>query len=271
MPLSHRFRELTWPEVNQAAAHRPCLLIPVGAIEQHGPHLPVDVDNTITEHVCDEAARRSNGDVLVMPAIHYGYNDHNMDFPGTISIRMENFIAYCVDVGKSLVSQGFGRILYVNAHGSNAPLCDLIARRLTVDTDALVGAINHWELGWDFIGPELEGGPYAADHACEWETSEYLAIRPELVQMDKAADEIPAHRGGSRWLYPGLGGQKWVHFMNYWSRMNDSGVAGTPTLATEEKGQRMLEGTIARLVEVAREFRAMPLTNRIDHRWKPHA
>lgn len=265
MPLSHRFRELSWPEVNEAARSGPCLLLPVGAIEQHGPHLPVDVDNAIAEHLCDEAARRSGGDVLVLPAIHYGYNAHNMDFPGTVSVRMEHFLAYLVDVGASLAEGGFRHLLLVNAHGSNAPLCDLAARRLTVEQPMLAGSINHWELGWDFIGPELEGGPHAADHACEWETSEYLAIRPEGVRMDLAADEIPAERGGSRWLYPGLKGQKWVHFMNWWSRMNETGVAGTPTRATAEKGRRMVEGTIGRLLEVAREFRAMPLAPRKSH------
>jgi len=266
MTLSHRFRDLTWPEVNEVVGRTPCALIPVGAIEQHGPHLPVDVDNAITEHICEAAAARSDGGLIVMPAIHYGYNAHNMDFPGTISIRMETFIAYCVDVGASLANQGFRHMLFVNAHGSNGPLCDLIARRLTVEHDCLAGSINHWELGWDFIRPELEGGPYAADHACEWETSEYLAIRPDHVRMELIADEIPAHRGGSRWLYPGLDGAKWVHFMNWWSRVNDSGVAGTPTLASAEKGARMLEGTIARLIEVGTEFRQMPLAPRIDRR-----
>ncbi|MBW7922067.1 MAG: creatininase family protein [Rubellimicrobium sp.] len=266
MTLSHRFRELTWPEVNKAIEHGPTVLIPVGAIEQHGPHLPVDVDNTITEHLCEQAALRSEGDIMTMPAVHYGYNAHNMDFPGTISIRMETFIAYLVDVGASLAHQGFRHLLLVNAHGSNGPLVDLIARRLTVEHECLAGAINHWELGWDFIRAELEGGPYAADHACEWETSEYLAIRPELVQTDLIRDEIPAHRGGARWLYPGLDGSKWVHFMNWWSRMNDSGVAGTPSLASAEKGQRMLEGTITRMIEVGREFRQIPLAERVDHR-----
>lgn len=202
----------------------------------------------------------------MMPAIHYGCNGHNMDFPGTISIRMEIFIAYCVDFGASLAHQEFRHLLFVNAHGSNGPPCDLIAGRPTVENQCLAASINHWELGWDFIRAELEGGPYAADLACEWETSEYLAIRPELVRREVIADEIPAHRGGSRGLHPGLDGAKWVHFMNWWSRMNDTGVAGTPTFATREKGQRMLEGTIARLLEVAREFRQMPLAPRIDRR-----
>lgn len=271
MTTKYRYRELTWPEVNDTVLRAPTVLIPVGAIEQHGPHLPLDVDNVLTEHICEEVARRSEGDVIVMPAIHYGYNDHNMDYPGTISIRMQHFIDYCVDVGASMAHQGFRHMLYVNAHGSNAPLCDLIARRLTVETESLVGAVNHWELGWDFIAAELEGGPYAADHACEWETSEYLHVNPDLVQMDKVVDEISAERGGPRWLYPDLASSKWVHFMNYWSRVNESGVSGTPSFATAEKGGRMIEGTIGRLLDVSREFRAMPVTARVDHRVKPPA
>ena len=268
MTDKHLFRDMTWPEVNEAVAQNRVVLIPVGAIEQHGPHLPVDTDNLIATHVCDEAARRAADRIVSMPILHYGYNDHNMDFPGTISIRMQHFIDYSADVGASLAYQGFRKILYVNAHGSNAPLCDLIARKLTVETKALVGAINHWQLIGDVFQRVLKGGPYAADHACEWETSEYLHIAPERVQMDKAADEIPAMRGGPRWLYPDLNSQRYVHFMNWWSRMNDSGVAGTPTLATAEKGRDMIETTIARLITVCDEFRALPIAPRVDHRVK---
>jgi creatinine amidohydrolase len=266
MTTKHLFAEMTWPEVNEAVRQRRVILLPVGAIEQHGPHLPVDVDNRITVSICEEAARRAPDILAAMPPIHYGYNAHNMDFPGTISIAMTNFLNYLVDVGTSLAHQGFRRIFLVNAHGSNGPLCDLAARKVTLESEACCGSINHWELGWDAIAAQLEGGPYAADHACEWETSEYLALAPELVQRDKIQDEIPAERGGPRWLYPGLQGAKRVHFMNWWSRMNDSGVAGTPTLATAEKGRAMLEATIERLIEAAREFRLMPDWQRHDHR-----
>jgi creatinine amidohydrolase len=269
MTDKHLFADMTWPEVNEAVAQRRVALIPVGAIEQHGYHLPVDVDNKIAVHVCDEVARRAGGSVVSMPPIHYGYNDHNMDFPGTISIAMQHFVDYCVDVGRSLAHQGFRHMIYVNAHGSNAPLCDLIARRITVETDALAAAINHWQIAWDVIAAQLEGGPYAADHACEWETSEYLHIDPAKVQMDKAVDEIPADRGGPRWLYPDLSASRQVYFMNYWSRMNTSGVAGTPTRATAEKGRVMIEATIARLLEIAEQFRALPIAPRVDHRVVP--
>lgn len=269
MTTKHLYADMTWPEVNEAVKQERVVLIPVGAIEQHGYHLPVDVDNVIAVHICDEVAKRSNETIVTMPPIHYGYNDHNMDFPGTISIKMQHFIDYCVDVGLSLASQGFKHILYVNAHGSNAPLCDLISRRVTVENEnCLCGSVNHWQVGWDVISSVLEGGPYAADHACEWETSEYLYIDPSKVQMDKAVDEIPAHRGGPRWLYPDLSDSRKVFFMNYWSRMNVSGVAGTATLATPEKGKAMVEGTIERLITIANEFRDLEIVPRIDYRVK---
>lgn len=269
MMTKHLFREMTWPEVNECVRQRRVVLLPVGAIEQHGPHLPVDVDNTFVEHICGEAARRAPDAIVAMPPIHYGYNAHNMDFPGTIDIRMQHFMDYVCDIGESLAAQGFRRLILVNGHGSNAPLCDLAARKLTVTTSAMAASINHWELGWDAIGSLLEGGPYAADHACEWETSEYLALRPDLVQHDKITDEVTAERGGPRWLYPDLNSAKKVHFMNWWSKMNDSGVSGTPSKATAEKGRAMLESTIGQLVGVCRDFRDMPDGARVDHRVQP--
>jgi creatinine amidohydrolase len=266
MTDKHLFADMTWHEVNEAIGQKRVVLIPVGAIEQHGPHLPVDTDNLFTTHICDEVARRAADRVISMPPIHYGFNDHNMDFPGTISIRMQHFIDYCCDVGLSLAYHGFRRIIYVNAHGSNGPLCELVARRLTLESKALVASCNHWQVAWDVITSVLEGGPYAADHACEWETSEYLYLAPGRVQMDKAVDEIPAERGGPRWLYPDLVTARPVYFMNWWSRMNCSGVAGTPTKATAEKGKRMIEETITRLIRICDDFRNMPDWERVDHR-----
>jgi creatinine amidohydrolase len=266
MTQKHMYREMTWPEVNEAVSQRRVVLVPVGAIEQHGHHLPIDVDNSFVEHICDDTARRAPDAIMSAPPIHYGYNAHNMDFPGTINIKMQHFIDYCCDLGESLAHQGFRRIVYVNGHGSNASLCDLIARRLTVTTPAMVAASNHWQIAWDVIAGLLEGGPYAADHACEWETSEYMALKPHLVQHDKIVDEIPAERGGPRWLYPDLSSARPVHFMNWWSKMNDSGVAGTPSKATAEKGRTMLEATITRLVEICREFRELPDGSRVDRR-----
>lgn len=262
----HLFAQMTWPEVNEAVEQRRVAVLPVAAIEQHGLHLPVDTDNVLATEICEQAGQRARDTICVLPAIHYGFNDHNMEFPGTISVKMQHFIDYCFDVAASLAHQGFRRIILVNAHGSNAALCELIARRVTIETPALCASINHWQLAWDVIGGQLEGGPHAADHACEWETSEYLYLRPDLVRMDLARDEIAAERGGPRWLYPAVDGQNPVKFMNWWSCMSATGVNGTPTRATAEKGQVMIEATIERLIGVCRDFRDMPVSNRVDHR-----
>jgi creatinine amidohydrolase len=266
MTSEYRFARMTWPEVNEAVRQRRVVLLPVAAIEQHGPHLPVDTDNVFATEICERAAQRAADVLLTMPTIHYGFNDHNMEFPGTISVKMQHFMDYCYDVAASLVHQGFRRIILVNAHGSNGPLCELVARRITIDTPALCASINHWQLAWQEIVAQLEGGPHAADHACEWETSEYLYLRPDGVRRDQIVDEIAANRGGPRWLYPAVTGDSPVKFMNWWSRMSSTGVNGTPSYATVEKGRVMIETTIERLIQVATDFRDMPLAERADWR-----
>ena len=95
--MTHLYRQLTWTDVREAAAQKKVILIPVAAIEQHGYHLPIDVDNLAVEYVTEEAARRSNGLILVAPMIHYGFNEHNMGFPGTINVREEVFMDFCYD------------------------------------------------------------------------------------------------------------------------------------------------------------------------------
>ncbi len=98
------------------------IVIGVAAIEQHGPHLPIDVDYVLVEYVTEEAARRSDGLILTAPLIHYGFNEHNMGFPGTITIRETVFIDFVYDVAHSFVRQGFDRIVLINGHGSNQML-----------------------------------------------------------------------------------------------------------------------------------------------------
>ena len=206
---------------------------------------------------------------MTVPSVHntlYGYNAHNMDFPARSRSGWTTLPPLRRRRRHSLAHQGFRRIFLVNAHGRTGRCATSPPGKVTLDSEACCGSINHWELGWDMIAAQLEGGPYAADHACEWETSEYLASRPSWCRREKIQDEIPAERGGPRWLYPGLQGAKRVHFMNWWSRMNDCGVAGTPTLATAEKGRAMFEGDHRAADRGAREFRLMPDWPRHDHR-----
>ncbi len=130
----YRFDRLTWPQVNIALAQERVAVLPTGATEQHGRHLPLDVDAFLAQSVCLEVGRRVTDRVVVLPPVSYGLNLHHIDFPGTIHIEPETFVAFCLDITKSLAYHGFRKILIVNGHGSNTPLVDLVARKTVLTT-----------------------------------------------------------------------------------------------------------------------------------------
>src|SRR6188474_2693858 len=141
----YRYNRLTWEEMNAAIAMQKVVILPTGSTEQHGPHLPLDTDVFLAETVCLEAARRAPDRLLVLPPISYGLNLHHIDFPGTIHIEPETFIAFCLNITKSVAYHGFKKILIVNGHGSNGPLVDLIARKTVLATRSLCFATSYFQ------------------------------------------------------------------------------------------------------------------------------
>ena len=265
----HLYAQMTWEEVNEAVLAKRVVLIPVAAIEQHGYHLPIDMDNLAVEAVCGEAARRVPDLLLAIPPIHYGYNEHNMDFPGTVSVTMEHFLHYCYDVGASMARQGFQRIVFVNGHGSNAMLLNLTARKLTMETDAAVAALSHWSLAKPEVDRLRQSDfPGGMAHAGEFETSLYLHLRPELVKIDRMVDEYEHRPIPQSWS--DLFGEGPVHFVDHYSRNDHSGVAGAATLATAEKGHAFFECEVNALIQLGRDFQAMERGLRHDWKVQPH-
>ena len=197
------YDELTWPEVNEAVAARKVVLLPIGSTEQHGHHLPLDTDNFLARSVCIKAAQQAPTELLVMPTIPYGYNEHALDFPGTIHVHYDHFIEYCLDVCKSVVYAGFDRIVLIDGHGSNEHLCEFIARRATLETDALVASTLWVRLATEAFERVRESGLGGASHACELETSAYLYLDEARVQMDKAVNHVGGAAGhpSSRFLF----------------------------------------------------------------------
>jgi creatinine amidohydrolase len=266
MDPKYRLAEMTWPEVREAAAAGRVVLQPVAAIEQHGLHLPVDTDNLIVTRMCEVAAERHPGEFVVSPCVPFGFNDHNMEFPGTISISPETLLAFYVDLGKSLITNGFRRILFVNGHGSNDPIVQLASRRINNETPGWTAVTGQYYLAsWVNQRERLRTSPpRGVGHACEFETSFYLHLRGDLVQLDKVVDENTQG-------HPVFDNHDWeasppMRFMNWWSQRSRSGVEGAPSHATAEKGQRLFEGCVALLVEIARALRDMDLPQRVDHR-----
>ncbi len=185
--------EMTWPEVERAIeAGFATIVVAAGAVEQHGPHLPLLVDAVRGDRLAVEVARRL-GDALVAPTIRVGCSDHHMDFPGTLSLRRSTFRAVCVDYAASLSRHGFRKICFVPSHGGNfAPLEEMLAElreaagpgcEVRAYTD-LHGFVALWEAAVREVAPELV--ERVGGHADIAESSEMLCIRPDLVQRERA-------------------------------------------------------------------------------------
>jgi creatinine amidohydrolase len=183
----YRFNRLTWPEMNDAIAAQKLVILPTASTEQHGPHLPLDVDTFLCESVCMEVGRRAPDRVLVLPTIAYGLNLHHIDFPGTIHIEPETFVAFCLNITKSVAYHGFEKILLVNGHGSNGPLVDLVARKTVLATRSLCFATSYFSFLTEALA-QVRESPVIA-HADEAETSLYLHLAPERVKVELAAED----------------------------------------------------------------------------------
>ncbi len=267
MEDSYRYGDLTWPQIKEAAARSVVAVVPIATIEDHGAHLPVDTDLRLCNAVCEEAVSRARDRALLVPAINHGYSPHHMDFPGAITIGAHTLIDYGVDVCRSLAHHGFRKILIVNGHGSNTPFIDIIARLTVVQTDVLAAAINYWaapgvrDVAESLRESERIGG---MNHACEFETSLYLAIRPDLVDMSKAVHEL-SHRPTKNYWTDLVGGDGPLVMMEHWSALSQTGVMGDPTKATAEKGRKLLDAAANGIVEIIDEMLARAPAKRTDH------
>jgi creatinine amidohydrolase len=261
-PTTDRYAELTWPEVAEWARRDPVLVMPVATLEDHGHHLPIDTDAVIAETLAARAVERRAGRALLLPTVTHGYTPHHMDFPGSITIGWKTFVDHLVDIGRSLLHHGFRRLLFVNGHGSNVPLVDMAARLVMLEERTAIAAA-FWYLGSpesarmlaDTRDSEAPGG---MAHACELETSLYLAIRPERVQMDKAVREIPEWESEHAYMDWADGP---LSVKGQWSGWTESGVLGDPTVATAEKGRLWLHRAVEEIcvyIDDVAERRARP-------------
>jgi len=266
MTERYRYGEMTWPEIRDAAAAGRVAVVPIATIEDHGPHLPVDTDLLLCNAACEAAVAQAADRAVLVPSINHGFSPHHMDFPGATAIGWETLIRYGVDVCKSLAHHGFNRILIVNGHGSNTPFVDIMARVTVLETGALAAAVNYWaapgvrEVAESLRESEKIGG---MNHACEFETSIYLALRPDLVDMSKAVREL-SYRPTKNYWTDLIGGDGPLALMEPWSALTDTGVMGDPTKATAEKGRLLLDAAATGLVELIDELRAREMKPRTD-------
>ena len=259
------YGRLTWPEVARAAREQRVPIVPIATLEDHGPHLPIDTDVTLVDAICRGAAERLNDEAVILPPIVHGYSPHHMDFPGTVTIGWETFCRYCTDVAVSLVKHGFRRVLLVNGHGSNQNLVEIAARLTMVQEPRSLVAAAFYLSGprsARAIEEARESDRGGVAHACELETSLYLHIDPDAIDMSKAVDERGYPSGEHAWLDWSDGPLK---LMPWWSSFSESGVQGDATKATAEKGKLLFDAAVDEVVEFTRELRALPIPERKDH------
>ena len=263
----YRYNRLTWEEMNEAIALQKVVLLPTGSTEQHGKHLPLDVDLLLSESICLEVGRRAADRVLVLPPIAYGLNLHHIDFPGTVHIEPDVYIAFCLNITKSVAYHGFEKIFLVNGHGSNGSPNDLVARKTVLETNSLCFSTHLANFLLDAFAPIKESEVMA--HADEFETSLYLHLAPERVQMAKAAradDRMGQFVSSDS---PAYSNNNPVRFNDYWGRWNELGVQGDPTKATAEKGAILFEAAVEGMIGAVDEIKAWPIEQRSDQHSGP--
>jgi creatinine amidohydrolase/Fe(II)-dependent formamide hydrolase-like protein len=247
--------ELTWPEAKERFLSVDVALLPVGAVEQHGPHLPLDTDAFDAAYLAREVATAcSKPRPVVLPLIPYGVSYHHADFKGTFDVSPESLAKLVHDIGLSAARNGVKKLIIVNGHGGNVPALNFAAQLINRDTHIFT-CVDSGETS----DPDIYGMAETPNdvHAGEIETSTSLALRPELVRMDKARKFVP--KFSSRYL--DFTSKRSVTWYARTARISASGVLGDPTKASREKGERMWSVMIRNLVELVEHLKAMSLAD----------
>lgn len=272
MSDEYRYDKLTWPEVNDAVADEKTVLIPVGATEDHGHHLPLDVDRELVTAICDRTAR-DRSDTLLFPTVDQGYLPHHMDYPGGITIGWETFVKHTIDICVSLAHHGFTKLLLVNGHGSNDHLLQQVARQVILQyPDVHCGSLSWWQIEEvrEAARDVRDAGPQGSAHAGEMETSMYLALHPEDVRTGESTRDV-AYPDSKHFNNLDLAGETResestpVAMMEWWSTVSETGTMGDATEASAEKGEAFLDAAVEGLHSVLDEYRDHPIREMEDH------
>jgi len=259
--MTDRFADQRWerqtaPQLLALAAAGALPILPVASLEQHGPHLPVWTDSALGHETSLRAAARI-GNAIVLPPMWMGMSEHHLPFGGTISLDYKTFAAVLGCVGRSLQACGFGRLLLVNSHGGNIDPLAVAARELAVELDMPIVVATPSKIAEAALGAVLETQS-GMQHACEAETSAWLAIDPDQVRVEMLAAAFSN--------VPPVGNEPAGAF-RFWSfaeRAPATGVRGDPRAATAAKGEAILE---AMAEAVARLGRDPTLWRRPDPVW----
>lgn len=234
------------------------VLLPVSAVEQHGPHLPVGTDAIILRALLKNFSKVTGhfqeDEVIIAPQITVGKSNEHMDFPGTMTLTAKTMYDVIDEYTAAIAKWGFRKLILTNSHGGNTDLLNLLSRDLRIKYGMEIYVFDWWFTDfWKEILQKVQESksPYGVFHACELETSLMLHIAPQMVDMEQAKDETPDRQfEGDRFI--SLYGPV---TMGWKTRdVSHSGVIGDPEEASAEKGQVLMDFAVQKLTAIIEEI-----------------
>jgi creatinine amidohydrolase len=251
--------EMSWRDFAAADMSKVVAVLPVAAIEQHGPHLPVGVDTFINEGYLGRAASRIPADmpVLILPAQAIGKSNEHIEYPGTLTFSLETVVRAWTEIGESVARAGCRKLIFMNSHGGNVPVIDAVVRELRVRHRMLAVHAAWHRLGY----PEGMFSPQERAHGIhggEAETSLMLAFRPKTVRMRDAQNFVSAAIGIEQ-KFRQLRVTQPIGFGWMASDLHPLGAAGDASKATAEKGQACADNAAEAFLDLLRDVLAFDL------------
>lgn len=248
---SVHWHEMWRHELLATLEHDPVVIVPLGSIEQHGPHCPMDVDISHTQALATATAFAIDEfPVIVAPPVWIGLTHYNMGEIGTITASVETYVALLSDVCRSIWANGFHRVVTLNGHGGNRDIARVVSTRLA-EEDVWVLPITYWEMVPDVLRSHADTDMGFIGHGGEWETSLQLYLRPEMIAKERMVADSER---------PGLSSEI-LRFTGFPERRRERehGVHGNPMTASAEKGERLFNAARDALIRVCREYHALPV------------
>ncbi|MBU6360863.1 MAG: creatininase family protein [Chloroflexi bacterium] len=242
--MTRHLHHLSWTQIRDLPKNEGVVILPVGAIEQHGPHLPVWTDTLLVTEVLNQtlAALSAEVQAWALPPVTYGKSNEHTGFAGTFSLSAATLNAVLLDIAKGVAASGFRRLVFINGHGGNMAVLDAAARDIRAETGLMTFCLHpHLYVEPPFAISDNERR--LGFHAGELETSLVLALTPDLVDMSQAPTHFAQFPVSAPPLFFfGAASAAWLS--RDWS---STGVFGDATLGTAEKGQQLLAAAKVRL------------------------
>jgi creatinine amidohydrolase len=231
-----KFQEMTSGQLSSVKRDQVLVMLPIAAVEQHGPHLPTGTDTIICDAVAQAIEQRCSDSVLLLPTLWLGASSHHLRLGATLTAELPTYITLLREILQPLLLDGYRRILLLNGHGGNIDPMRVALRELQPEfPDTLLTAGCYWSPGDAKIIELLEGADKFVGHACEFETSMIMHLRPELVDTDQLA-----HAGD--WLPDQVQGMFVCRDM---LQRTNAGATGRADLASAEKGAALFDAAVS--------------------------